>query len=113
MPSIVKSVRLPNDSMMQKFVEKQSNFSNAVRYLVIKYCQEHGYDGIEDLSVLYQKLTEVNMYGAAGAMNNRIEHKESRPAVPSEPIRQAASYDEPAQASMAAAPGADIPLCYQ
>ncbi len=117
MPSIVKSVRLPNDSMMQKFVEKQSNFSNAIRYLVIKYCQVNGYDGIQDLSVLYKKLTEMNLYGSSDVANRVHEEPEKkiRPAVSSVPVKQAAtSYETTGERlSTVAAPASDIPSCYQ
>ena len=63
MPSIIKSIRLPQDRMMERFVEKQSNFSTAIRYLVTKYCREVGYDGIQDLTALYKEFTELKMYG--------------------------------------------------
>ena len=64
---IVKTMRLPDDQVMRMFIEKQNNFSKAVTYLIGKYCQEVGWDNIEDLSEVLQREQANRLYGLAPA----------------------------------------------
>lgn len=47
------SVRKTDSPLIEEFIKKQSNFSESVRYLILKYCQENG---INDISF---KLNEI------------------------------------------------------
>ncbi|MBY7009285.1 hypothetical protein FDC58_15050 [Clostridium botulinum] len=40
------SVRKTDSPLIEKFIKEQSNFSESVRYLILKYCQENGVDDI-------------------------------------------------------------------
>jgi len=53
-----------NDSpLIKKFVEEQSNFSESVRYLIIKYCKENGVEDVSNklLELVYGIETEPNV----------------------------------------------------
>ena len=122
MASICKTIRLADDRMMRKFIEKQQNFSNAIRYLVIKYCQEMGYDNLQDLSVLYKNLTEYQIYQSTGSSSDVATEKkvfavepapspdikpEKRRTLTNEPLRQAEESRQMTASAMS------IPSCYQ
>ena len=124
MPSIIKSIRLPQDRMMERFVEKQSNFSTAIRYLVTKYCREVGYDGIQDLTALYKEFTELKMYGdtygdkldapirkeSPVAVHNTVEAAIPRTSDKEKNLTENKSVNKSSAASFAED---DVPSCYQ
>lgn len=124
MPSIIKSIRLPQDRMMERFVEKQSNFSTAIRYLVTKYCREVGYDGIQDLTALYKEFTELKMYGDTYgdkldapickeppvAVHNTVEAAIPRTSDKEKNLTENKSVNKSSAALLAED---DVPSCYQ
>lgn len=124
MPSIIKSIRLPQDRMMERFVEKQSNFSTAIRYLVTKYCREVGYDGIQDLTALYKEFTELKMYGDTYgdkldapirkeppvAVHNTVEAATLRTSDKEKNLTENKSVNKSSAAPFAED---DVPSCYQ
>lgn len=48
------SIRKTDNPIIGEFVKKQSNFSESVRYLIIKFCRENG--GIENISSRLNEL---------------------------------------------------------
>lgn len=51
-----KSLRLDTDNpILKNFVDKQTNFSSAIKYLILYYCSTH--PKIEDLSIKYKEIT--------------------------------------------------------
>ena len=106
---ITKSVRLPDDEMMRKFISCQSSFSSAVRYLIIKYCKETGYNNIKDLSQAYNNLIYEVPHNNEPVFNVPKSQSSSEA-----PLRKAISYSEPvAKEPMMTAPIPGIPSCYQ
>lgn len=107
---ITKSIRLPDNEMMRKFVSCQSSFSNAIRYLIIKYLRETGYNNIADLGKAYDNLIyEVPPVNESGFKN--LPQSQSSPKAP---LQKATSYSEPmAKEPMMTAPVSEIPACYQ
>lgn len=63
--SITKTIRVPQDFMVEEFLAKQKNFSAAVRYLIFCYCRDHQ-DGIEDLSDKYDQELQQSFYQVHG-----------------------------------------------
>ena len=47
------SVKKTDNPVIEKFIKKQSNFSESIRYLIIKFCSENG---VKDIS---SKLSEI------------------------------------------------------
>lgn len=64
--SITKTIRVPQDYMMEQFVAKQKNFSAAIRYLIFYYCRTHQ-EGIEDLSEKYDRELQQTIYQMHGS----------------------------------------------
>lgn len=111
----VKTVRLPNDKMIEKFLSKQSNFSKAIRYLVIKYCQEVGYDNIEDLSVEYNNLLYKLPFKAevtSKSTSSQKEVTEEKSTTANQPHNPASSFNTVIHPKVTA-PVSEIPSCYQ
>lgn len=48
------SIRKTDNPIIGEFVRKQSNFSESVRYLIIKFCRENG--GVENISSRLNEL---------------------------------------------------------
>ncbi len=112
---ILKTVRFPNNKMMENFISKQSNFSKAMRYLVIKYCQETGYDNIEDLSVAYNNLlyevpSETKV--ASEPLTNQMEVIKEKTKTVNNTHNQISSLDTVIQSKITS-PISEIPSCYQ
>ena len=63
--SITKTIRVPQDFMVEEFLAKQKNFSAAVRYLIFCYCRDHQ-EGIEDLSEKYDRELQQTIYQMHG-----------------------------------------------
>lgn len=85
-----KSFRFDNDNpVLKNFVDKQSNFSSAMKYLILYYCSTH--PEIEDLSEKYKAVTSY-------AVMEQIRKNEGT----TKP--EATIADAPAAASEAAAP---------
>ena len=47
------SVKKTDNPVIEKFIKKQTNFSESIRYLIIKFCSENG---VKDIS---SKLSEI------------------------------------------------------
>lgn len=116
--TINKTIRLPDDKVMRKFVETQSSFTKAITYLVVKYCKERGYDHIEDLSVVFENYQFSQLYGLSNAHSNNVEDNPEKNSynTPKSCKSPAKTMSAPAEASrerMVARPHTDIPSCYQ
>lgn len=119
MSSIVKSVRLPDDRMMREFVAKQTNFANAIRYLVMRYCRETGFEHIEDLNQVYKNFVQNNLYDMSSADYETKEksHEATRSSMGFRRHQDSGHGTNPVAAVSvpnvlaAAAPG--VPSCYQ
>ena len=75
---ITKSFRFDTDNaVLKNFIDKQSNFSSAMKYLILYYCSTH--PDVEDLSAKYKEITSY-------AIMNQIrkDEGEEMPAAPQE-----------------------------
>nr|WP_172688102.1 hypothetical protein [Clostridium botulinum]ALP68975.1 hypothetical protein [Clostridium botulinum] len=68
------SVRKTDSPLIEEFIKNQSNFSESVRYLILKYCQENG---INDISF---KLNELmyNITIPTTSYNENIKLKDTK-----------------------------------
>lgn len=55
--SITKTVSLGNSSIMQRFVNEQSNFAKTIKFLIFDYCKRNG---IRNISAEYDKMQEFS-----------------------------------------------------
>lgn len=76
MAQINKSIRLDTDlPRIQEFVDKQSNFSKAIKYLIFDYCCKN--KEIEDLSTKYKAASQMALMSqiVANLQNEETEEK--------------------------------------
>lgn len=107
MGQINKSVRLDTDlPRIQEFIDKQSNFSKAIKYLIFEYCCKN--QEIEDLAKKYKATSQMalmsqivanlnqNTQSAPAAMVEAVTQQQ--PASPSSPQPEAVAEVVPAAA---------------
>lgn len=84
----IKSFRFDNDNpVLKNFVDKQSNFSSAMKYLILYYCSKHS--EVEDLSAKYKEITSYAMMDQIRKNESEevsLHHPEVEPEEPSSAI---------------------------
>lgn len=90
------SIKKTDNPIIKEFIKTQENFSESIRYLIIKYCMENG---IEDVS---SKLNEL-IYSLAFPNTNKNKSNETKKAIVNNSVDEiSADLDKE-----------DIPKCYQ
>jgi len=101
------SIKKTDNPIIKEFITSQDNFSESIRYLIIKYCMENG---IEDVSSKLNELIYNLAYSNTNKKNpNEIDHLEEKSV---EKAKINNSIDE-ISTSQDKEEKEDIPKCYQ
>ena len=66
------SLKKTDNPIIKEFIKEQNNFSETIRYLIIKYCMENG---IEDVSSKLNELMYSVAYSNSPKNNSNSEEK--------------------------------------
>ncbi len=100
-----KSLRLDTDNpILKKFVDKQTNFSGAIKYLILYYCSTH--PEIEDLSVKYKEITSYAVMDQIRKLEGEETPAAQQTEKPADPAaeQEEISTEEPVEKAAAPAP---------
>lgn len=101
----MKSFRFDVDNpVLKNFIDKQSNFSSAMKYLILHYCSTH--PEVEDLSTKYKEIKTYAMMEQIRKLEGEemlALQTEAKPAEPSGDQEESSS-EEPAEETAAPAP---------
>ena len=95
----MKSFRFDVDNpVLKNFIDKQSNFSSAMKYLILHYCSTH--PEVEDLSTKYKEIKTYAMMEQIRKLEGEEMPAPQTGAKPAEPAgeQEEASTEEPAEA---------------
>lgn len=65
------SIKKTDSPLIGKFAEKQENFSESVRYLILKFCRENG---VQDISHMLNEYMYFQVDGASSFNGNNQEN---------------------------------------
>ncbi|MCB2295146.1 hypothetical protein LGK95_16805 [Clostridium algoriphilum] len=100
------SIKKTDNPIIKEFITAQDNFSESIRYLIIKYCMENG---VEDVS---SKLNEL-IYSLAYSNTNTSNSNEMKQSSTEEKIVEKAKAEKAVDEISIDLEKADIPKCYQ
>lgn len=100
------SIKKTDNPIIKEFITAQGNFSETIRFLIIKYCMENG---IEDVS---SKLNEL-IYSLAYSNTNKNNLNEIKQVGEKEKIVKKVKVDKTADEISTDLDKEDIPKCYQ
>lgn len=101
----MKSFRFDVDNpVLKNFIDKQSNFSSAMKYLILHYCSTH--PEVEDLSTKYKEIKTYAMMEQIRKLEGEEMPAPQAGAKPAEPAgdQEEAYTEEPAEETAALAP---------
>lgn len=101
----MKSFRFDVDNpVLKNFIDKQSNFSSAMKYLILHYCSTH--PEVEDLSTKYKEIKTYAMMEQIRKLEGEEMPAPQTGAKPTEPAgeQEEASTEEPAKETAIPAP---------
>ena len=101
----MKSFRFDVDNpVLKNFIDKQSNFSSAMKYLILHYCSTH--PEVEDLSTKYKEIKTYAMMDQIRKLEGEEMPAPQTEAKPAEPAgeQEEVSSEEPAEETAAPAP---------
>lgn len=101
----MKSFRFDVDNpVLKNFIDKQSNFSSAMKYLILHYCSTH--PEVEDLSTKYKEIKTYAMMDQIRKLEGEAMPAPQTEAKPAEPAgeQEKASTEEPAEETATPAP---------
>ena len=103
------SIKKTDNPIIKEFITLQDNFSETIRYLIIKYCMENG---IEDVSSKLNELIYSLAYSNTNNNNsNEIKHSNSEEEIVKK-VKVNKSVDE-ISTDLNIEEKEDIPKCYQ
>lgn len=100
-----KSFRFDNDNpILKKFIDKQSNFSSAMKYLILYYCSTH--PEVEDLSAKYKEITSYAVMDQIRKLEGEEPPAAQQTEKPADPAaeQEEIATEEPAEETAAPAP---------
>ena len=101
----MKSFRFDVDNpVLKNFIDKQSNFSSAMKYLILHYCSTH--PEVEDLSTKYKEIKTYAMMEQIRKLEGEEMPAPRTRAKSAEPAgeQEEASTEEPAEETATPAP---------
>ena len=101
----MKSFRFDVDNpVLKNFIDKQSNFSSAMKYLILHYCSTH--PEVEDLSTKYKEIKTYAMMEQIRKLEGEEMPAPQAGAKSAEPAgeQEEAYTEEPAEETAALAP---------